>query len=141
MLKVKTKAVYNGNYYDVDSDSVVIKGLTPKTLNVVSTPTSKMVVNSKVGTQFDITLADTINQNDVIKIYFPALVSFTVSGSSTSTTGFNLNSTLIYDSSNKILTINQRTSIASVNFANKLISITTNFITAPPSIKPFSLKI
>ena len=51
-MKVKIKKLYAGSYYDMDSDSVIITGLSAKSMIAVVNPLNTMNVNSKIGLQF-----------------------------------------------------------------------------------------
>ena len=101
-MKVKIKKLYAGSYYDMDSDSVIITGLSAKSMIAVVNPLNTMNVNSKIGLQFQITLPDTINQNDIFRITFPSVTSFAYTFA-TSSSGFILNTPLPYDASSRTL--------------------------------------
>lgn len=123
----------------MDSDSALISGLVPRamTFNITSNPS--MIVGSKVGLRFDITLPDTINQNDIFRFYLPTVLEYSAPYFvSTLALGFSLTTPPVFDSSTQMLEIKQRTQ-AQVNSANKSITIVISTFTAPPSTKTFGV--
>jgi hypothetical protein len=98
-----------------------------------------MFVNSQVSLQVQFTLPDTINQNDIMRFTFPNQTSFAYSFATSYTSNFTLNSTFIYDTVNRVLTLRQRNT-AQINFAPRVISLGLTLFKAPPSIKAFSIK-
>lgn len=100
-----------------------------------------MYVNSKIGLQFNLTLPDTINQNDYFIFTFASSSSFSYTlATSYNIPNFSLNSTFSYDTNTKTLTLKQRNQ-TQINFAMRNISIGLRTFTAPYSIKSFSIKV
>ncbi len=62
---------YLGDYYNLIEQSTFITSLTAKIMTVNIVPIGTMIVNSRIGIQLQITLPDTINQNDQFRITFP----------------------------------------------------------------------
>ena len=131
----------DGFFYDMDSDRSKITGLVARTMTVAFSSASRVTVNARIAIQMDIILADAINQNDTMRVFFPSTSSFVLTDIKTSsnTTGFRINSTQsTYDATNRILDIRQ-TSQALVNLAGKSISILLSNFTVPPSIRQFGI--
>ncbi len=100
----------------------------------------RMTVNSKIAVQLDMILADTINQRDTIRIYFPSVTNFVYNQTSSNVSTFVINGTsTTYDAANRMIEIRQRTLPQTINFANRAITLQLSTFTAPPSIKPFSI--
>ncbi len=139
-MGIKVKSLYtDGFYYDMDSDRSKITGLVARSMAVSFSSASRVTVNARIAIQMDIVLADTINQNDTMRVFFPSTSSFVLTDTRSNTVGFLINSTQsTYDATNRILDIRQR-SQAQVNFAGKSISIQLSNFTVPPSIRQFGI--
>jgi hypothetical protein len=88
----------------MDSDRSKITGLTPRTMTVAFSSTSRVSVNARIAIQMDIVLADTINQGDTMRVFFPSVSSFFLTDTRSNTVGFLINSSLsTYDAMNRIL--------------------------------------
>ncbi len=139
-IGIKLRSLYSDGFsYDMDSDRSKITGLVARTMTIGFSSPSRVTVNARIAIQMDIVLADTINQNDTMRVFFPSTSSFVLTDTRSTTGGFLINSTQSsYDAINKILDIRQRSSPL-VNFAGKSISIQLSNFTVPPSIRQFAI--